>query len=140
MTSGKLQAVIEYKTTIEGFYGRLEELTGNAHAEQLGAVFASTAVKTSVMASVKSIGSQQYNPSHIVTAFGVASSNPRASTLRSLAILNPAVKVQNSRRNICDLDGVKNDERWSAEVSLEPVYELTRFPEGYLIMWIRFKP
>jgi hypothetical protein len=139
MTSGKVEAVVEYRPTIESYYTRIEELTGNPHAEQLGAVFAASLVRVPVMTSVKSIGSATYNPSHIVTVYGMASANVRSSAPRALAILNPAVKLREAHKNICDIDGVKNDERWSAEVSLEPVFELTKLPQGFLIMWLRMK-
>lgn len=140
MSSGKIEAVVEYLPTIEKYYARVDKLTGNAHSEQLGATFSSAVVKTPVLTSVRSIGAQKYNPSHVVTIFGASSASANTSSLRALVILNPAVKTVSKRKNICELDDVKNDERWSAEVSLEPIYELTPFKAGYLVMWLRLKP
>jgi hypothetical protein len=137
MTSGSLELVIESKPTMESFYRRVEELTGITNAEQWGALFSSTIVKTPVMTSVLKIGGNRYETGHIVTVYGLSSSTGPTSQIRSLAVLNPAVKLPGGQRNICDIDGVKNDERWSAVVSLENAYELKPFSNAFMVMWLR---
>jgi hypothetical protein len=139
MTSGQVDVVIEYVPSVEQYYSRVEDLTGVRNAEKFSALFSSIVVKTPVLTSVTKIGDDTYNPSHIISVYGVSSAPNGVPKARSLAVLNPAVKVRDAQKISCDIDDVPNDERWSAVVSLEPRYSLTRFPGGYLVMWLRKK-
>jgi hypothetical protein len=134
MSSKQLTVEVEYLQSPEAVLNRVAQLTGNGAAEKLGAVFSAAIVKIPVMTSVKRIARTNYKPSHIVTAYGVAN---MPGEKRALAVLNPAVKVAGKNRIACRLDDVRTDEVWSANVSLEPDFELTRFPDGFVVMWVR---
>ena len=135
MTSGQLEAVVEYAKDLATFTKRILDITGNGAADKLGAVFSSLLVKTPVLTSVTKIAKSSYTSGHIIAVYGTGSGNGH----KPLAVLNPAVKVANTNRLACQIDDVPNDEKWSAIVSIEPEYELKRFRQGYLVMSIRRK-
>lgn len=134
MSSGKLELVLEYPASYEAFYDRVRKLSKVHAAETLGPVMTIALGATPVMTSVLSVGNTPYQAGHIVTVYGV-SSQPMTPT--PLVMLNPAVKVTDKTKLACELDDVPNDETWSATSSLEPKYELKRFGNGYLVMWVR---
>jgi hypothetical protein len=136
LSSGKLELVLEYPTSYEALYKRVRDLTKVHAADTLGSFLTIAVGATPVMTSVMSVGDNRYSTGHIVTVYGV-SSQPVTPT--PLVLLNPAVKVADKTKLACELDDVPNDAKWSASASLETKYELKKFGNGYLVMWVRKK-
>ncbi len=129
---------LKSKTTndLEEYYRIIEEITGQASVKILGPIMSAVLSQKVVLTSVKRIGENNYGSGHIVALFGVGAATPHKSELRSLAILNSAIKVNDKFKNACSIDDKVGDYKYSALVSLVKDYELKKYSGKYKLMWI----